>query len=161
VVLTNDDLSQLSSIHPNVDHIADLSATRHQNPTTSVTQHTWVNLRSLKVLNDALLFHQLTFQGSRMKSAVGSTESADVFIGVSHQAFYCGSFDVKKTTFRLLDQQLEFFETFFHFLAHIFDEKKSAQNRLKLAPIARTTSRFWGEKVTLKQSATMVVLRAP
>ena len=34
-----------------------------------------------------------------------------------------------------------FLNSFFYFLTHIFDEKKSAQIRLKIAPIARTTSR--------------------
>jgi len=49
-----------------------------------------------------------------------------------------------------LDPLLEFFEIFFYFLAHIFDEKKSAQIRLKIAPIARTTSRvgqIWSQIV--------------
>jgi len=32
-------------------------------------------------------------------------------------------------------------KSFFYFLAHIFDKKKSAQIRLKITPIARTTSR--------------------
>ena len=32
------------------------------------------------------------------------------FIGVSYQAFYCGSFDVKKTKLWPLDLPLEFFE---------------------------------------------------
>jgi len=45
-----------------------------------------------------------------------------------------------------------FLKSFFHFLTHIFDEKKSARIHLKITPIAWTTSRvgqIWPQIVFL------------
>ena len=50
------------------------------------------------------------------------------FIGVSYQAFYCGSFDVKKTKFWPLDLPLEFFKIFFLIYDPHFRRKKKCSD---------------------------------
>ena len=95
---------------------------------------------------------RMSSQRSGMRTHTGNQEINIFFIGLSVQARWGGSFELLLKWFWPLNPQLEFFKDIFYFLTHIFDEKKSAQIRPKMAPIARTTSRvgeIWSQIVFL------------